>query len=227
MESPLFCADVLMSSQSPGLCLNQEIPETPAIKEEQLQECSPEFIALCVKREATEMETSASVIHEDNSETPPEAGEKKFQCNVCNKKFERKQHLQNHVRIHTGENPYSTAPATKKTVEERFQCSICKKRLWSKYGLDVHVRTHTGERPHSCPVCNKTFVQKGALIIHRRTHTGEKPYNCSTCEKTFTDKSSLNAHMKIHTGKKPHVCPFCCKGFIRPRDLDIHIKMHM
>uniref|UniRef100_A0AAV2M504 Uncharacterized protein n=1 Tax=Knipowitschia caucasica TaxID=637954 RepID=A0AAV2M504_KNICA len=57
MESPLFCADVLMSSQSPGLCLNQEIPETPAIKEEQLQECSPEFIALCVKREATEMET--------------------------------------------------------------------------------------------------------------------------------------------------------------------------
>uniref|UniRef100_A0A8C6S8Y9 C2H2-type domain-containing protein n=1 Tax=Neogobius melanostomus TaxID=47308 RepID=A0A8C6S8Y9_9GOBI len=146
---------------------------------------------------------------------------KKHQCPVCQKRFGTKQILENHIRVHTGERPFS--------------CSTCEKTFAQKSALDYHMRTHTGDKPYSCSMCDKTFVHKGHLQTHTRSHTGDKPYSCSHCPKTFSRKNNLQVHMRTHResaaadeaeGKKKHECPFCLKRFWTKQDSVRHIRVH-
>lgn len=157
-------------------------------------------------------ETSATINNMDESGTSEGDETKKHQCSVCNKRFTRKQHLDLHRRVHSGEKPYS--------------CTICERTFALKGTLEVHMRTHTGERPYSCSICKKTFTQTSALTSHRRTHTGEKPFSCPTCKKTFGQKVHLEVHMRSHTGERPYCCSFCSKPFADSYNLKIHMRVH-
>ena len=107
---------------------------------------------------------------------------KPYSCHSCGKAFIKRSHLEQHVRIHTGEKPYS--------------CSKCDKAFRESGKLKTHERIHTDEKPFSCSKCNKTFSQAGHLKTHERIHTGEKPFSCSKCEKKFTTSGNLKTHEK-------------------------------
>ncbi|XP_047492994.1 protein tramtrack, beta isoform-like isoform X4 [Penaeus chinensis] len=80
--------------------------------------------------------------------------DKRFSCEHCPFRSTRKQHLKDHLRVHTGEKPFS--------------CPHCPFRCAFSSILKRHIRTHTGEKPYSCPHCSFCCAQHSTLWRHIR-----------------------------------------------------------
>lgn len=151
---------------------------------------------------------------ERERQTPPHNSEyvvKPHRCPECGKRFLRKDHLQGHMIIHTGERPH--------------KCSYCDKTFIRQNHLKTHLRNHTGERPYSCPFCNRGFTTKALLTPHMRIHTGDRPFRCSMCDKGFIQRSHLKAHVKTHSREKTFTCLICQQVFYKRGDLMVHSRL--
>ncbi|XP_022056585.1 zinc finger protein 157-like [Acanthochromis polyacanthus] len=114
-----------------------------------------------------------------------------FDCHICGKHIPCQSNLQNHMRVHTGERPYS--------------CHFCGKCFKLKGHMTEHIRTHTGEKPFSCHICDKSFNRGSTLRKHvLAKHKEERPYKCSNCDELFTERLLMKRHMrKVHGVKLP------------------------
>ncbi|TRZ04381.1 hypothetical protein DNTS_017636, partial [Danionella cerebrum] len=100
--------------------------------------------------------------------------EKKFSCEICEKKFYTMAHVRKHMVAHTKDMP--------------FTCETCGKSFKRSMSLKVHSLQHSGEKPFKCENCNERFQYKYQLRSHMSIHIGHKQFMCQWCGKDFNMK---------------------------------------
>uniref|UniRef100_A0ABM5GML7 Zinc finger and BTB domain-containing protein 47 isoform X1 n=2 Tax=Pogona vitticeps TaxID=103695 RepID=A0ABM5GML7_9SAUR len=153
--------------------------------------------------------------------------EKKFSCEICEKKFYTMAHVRKHMVAHTKDMPFTCETCGKSfkrsmslkvhslqhSGEKPFKCENCNERFQYKYQLRSHMSVHIGHKQFMCQWCGKDFNMKQYFDEHMKTHTGEKPYICEICGKSFTSRPNMKRHRRTHTGEKPYPCDVCGQRF--------------
>ncbi|XP_063609182.1 zinc finger protein 513-like [Penaeus indicus] len=93
--------------------------------------------------------------HADTGDTQTSSF-KIHRCPICPYTTPNGNHMQYHMRSHTGEKPFS--------------CPFCSYRAAQKTHLKTHMRTHTGEKPYACSLCDFRAAQTGNLKKHMAKH---------------------------------------------------------
>ena len=163
--------------------------------------------------------------------------EKKFECSICAKKFDRRWKLQIHLDMHDGKIP--------------FKCRFCDKNFTTGWHCRKHERIHTGDLPqckvcggrflilekhmlvhsevrekHVCSECGKEFTRERYLLRHMQLHSGDC-YTCQDCGRNFKTLRYLYKHsLVVHSKEKNHVCSNCGKTFATKQCLDAHMYIH-
>ena len=82
------------------------------------------------KNSKTDMKRAEKDLHEKNhlknKKDKTHSEKKVFECEICDKRFSRRYHFEEHTRIHTDEKP--------------FECTVCGKAFTQKSKFDRHTR---------------------------------------------------------------------------------------
>ncbi|NXL12310.1 ZN652 protein, partial [Mesembrinibis cayennensis] len=152
--------------------------------------------------------------------------EKKFSCEICEKKFYTMAHVRKHMVAHTKDMPFTCETCGKSfkrsmslkvhslqhSGEKPFKCEV-RSCVSSPRRLRSHMSIHIGHKQFMCQWCGKDFNMKQYFDEHMKTHTGEKPYICEICGKSFTSRPNMKRHRRTHTGEKPYPCDVCGQRF--------------
>ncbi|XP_007893868.2 zinc finger and BTB domain-containing protein 41 isoform X1 [Callorhinchus milii] len=163
-----------------------------------------------------------------------------WRCDVCNKSFTRRPHLEEHMILHSQDKPFKCTYCeehfksrfARLKHQEKFHlgpfpCDICGRQFNDTGNLKRHIEcTHGGKRKWTCFICGKAVRERTTLKEHLRIHSGEKPHLCSICGQSFRHGSSYRLHLRVHHDDKRYECEDCGKTFIRHDHLTKHRKTH-
>lgn len=138
-------------------------------------------------------------------------GEKPFECELCHKRFSRRDKLNMHSRSHTGEKPH--------------KCKHCPYAAADSSSLKKHLRIHYDERPFKCQICPYASRNSSQLTVHLRSHTGDAPFQCQQCDAKFKINSDLKRHSRTHSGEKPFKCDLCDYRCAMKSNLKSHVQL--
>ena len=142
-------------------------------------------------------------------------GKKNFKCDICNKDFSSKAHLNTHKRdIHEDDENVRT-----------HECTTCNKKFKSTVYLKTHMEVHENKR-HSCEECELTFAIKSSLRKHKRYKHSGKTFRCPFCLKVYSGQEYVKLHIKtLHNNNYQRVlCTLCNQSFATKISLRAHVR---
>nr|CAD7258709.1 unnamed protein product [Timema shepardi] len=160
--------------------------------------------------------------------------EQQYSCEICPKRFYRKDVLQEHHFVHQEPKLANALVVWSQTAEDgeievriSFPCTICNKMLKSSKSLNTHMVWHLGKKRYSCSDCGREFFQKGNLLNHAEMHKdGHRALlECTFCSKSFINKNGFARHQLEHTQAHIYKCTHCSKSFIKKHMLTSHMRL--
>lgn len=177
--------------------------------------------------------------------------EKRYECEICCKKYVRLASLKEHIRkSHRTHQSYECSVCPKvyrskiafrhhqlihKPRKCAFSCNICSKSYSHEGALKQHLNEHLGEKSvnvkkRRCQFCHMKFFTTQELMVHRATHTDLDVYQCEKCPMNFTTKGALLHHVHEHRTSscidKPFECYLCKRKFVMVHCLQNHMRIH-
>ncbi|GFO11418.1 Zinc finger protein [Plakobranchus ocellatus] len=166
-----------------------------------------------------------------------------FSCEVCGKRFERVQLLEEHRIIHRpiincykcGVNFLDVRSAirhksTHFTLPRKYMCHICKENFRTYFCLMSHYKVHSEGESHLCQICGKVFKSRLHLSNHIFVqHEGgslAKSYMCEECGKVLKSRNKFRIHLLNHKGIKLYTCRYCGKQLSTPSGFQGHLLAH-
>ena len=154
-----------------------------------------------------------------------------YQCEECDKTFEKKQAFTVHIKFCGMANQNNPkAPRKKKTDNSDnmpYQCSTCGFGFLTMDFFRAHqCNAHNNPNRVACTVCQKTFPDKFQLARHTMVHTGIQ-YRCIYCRKTYPTKDSLESHLELHSESRPYKCAYCTTRHLTVETLTNHTVSHL
>ena len=149
--------------------------------------------------------------------------EKRFECEVCGKTFNRKSNMKNHRKIHAG-----------------YTCEKCNQHFTSLKDYRAHEEEDKCPKlsePQSALVPVNSDAQKDTAIVPKKiTKSADSKgqiFRCNICNTMYGYQAGLKRHMRQKHSqgtvavKPKHACPICGKVFERPYRLYVHFnKLH-
>lgn len=183
-SSNIICNTTIDNSSLNLNVLNQNIPETNSLA----------YPNVSAKNSVNTSNTDSHIKTEDglpdNNIIPTSSNatpQKLHVCEICLKSFKRREHLGQHIKLHTGFRPYI--------------CEHCQKSFMRKEHLMRHSTLHSGQKNYTCNICEKSFSRNDNLLKHKKTHEKQSSYTCEICQKHFVMKHYYNAHKLTHGDK--------------------------
>lgn len=149
MSNPFMPNSMVTNSLSP-----RKRGRKPKHYSEILFELGQRGISITKTHKPTHSQTEM-VVSESGAVSHKTSGQQ-LKCPHCNKILTTSVGLMYHIRLHTGEKPYS--------------CDLCGKSFATSSHYHYHIRSHSGEKPYRCDFCGKMYTASGSLRLHLKSH---------------------------------------------------------